>query len=75
MKRLLGLLVVLVVLGGTSVYANDASSVGGGKLLSIIQFSDAAENSGVHGRILERRYEEYRQGRFAVTTLDTQHIR
>ena len=73
MKRLLGLIAVLAVLGGTPVYANDAAS--SGKPLTFIQFSEAPENYGVHGRALDRRYDEYRQGRFAVMTLDTQHVR
>ena len=73
MKRLLGLIAVLVVLGGVPVYANDAAS--SGRLLSFTQFSEAPENHGVHGGVLQRRYDEYRHGRFAVTTLDTQHIR
>ena len=73
MKRVLGLVAVLVVLGGTAAYANDASS--SGKLLSFIQFSEAPENYGTPQRVLQRRYEEYRQGRFAVTTLDAQHMR
>lgn len=75
MKKLLGFIAVLVVLGGTPAYASDASSAGSGRLLSIIEFSQAPENHGVQGRMLERRYTEYRQGRFAVTTLDAQHVR
>ena len=73
MKRLLGLIAVLVVLGVVPAYANDMAS--SGKLLSFTQFSEVPENHGVHGRVLERRYDEYRHGRFAVTTLDAQHIR
>ena len=73
MKRLVGLIAVLVVMGGTPVYANEAAS--SGKFLSIIEFSQLRENHGVEGRMLDRRYDEYRQGRFAVTTLDTQHVR
>ena len=73
MKKLLGLVAVLLVMGGTPVYANDAAS--SGKLLSFIQFSEAPENHGAPQRVLQHRYEEYRQGRFAVTTLDAQHIR
>ena len=73
MKRLLGFAAVLVVLGGTPVYANDAAS--SGKLLSFIQFSEAPENHGAPQRVLQHRYDDYRQGRFAVTTLDAEHIR
>ena len=73
MKRLLGLIAVLVVLGGTPVYANDAAS--SGKILSFIQFSEVPENHGAPQRVLQKRYDDYRQGRFAVTTLDAQHIR
>ena len=73
MKRLIGLVAVLVVLGGTPVYANDAAS--SGKLFSFIEFSAAPENHGAPQRVLQHRYEGYRQGRFAVTTLDVQHIR
>ena len=73
MKKLLGLVAVLVVLGGTPVYANDAAS--SGKLLSFIQFSEAPENHGAPQRVLQHRYDDYRQGRFAATTLDAEHIR
>ena len=73
MKSLLGLIVVLVVLGGTPVYANDAAS--SGKILSFIEFSGAPENHGTPQRVLQYRYDEYRRGRFAVTTLDAQHMR
>ena len=73
MKKVFGIMMVLVVLGGMSVYANDAAS--SGKLLSFIQFSQAPENHGAPQRVLQRRYDDYRQGRFAVTTLDAEHIR
>ena len=73
MKRLLGFIAVLVVLGGTTAYANDAAS--SGKLLSFTQFSEAPENHGAPQRVLQHRYDDYRQGRFAVTTLDAEHIR
>ena len=68
MKKLLGLVTVLVMLGGAPVYANDAAS--SGKLLSFIEFSGVPENHGVPQRVLQHRYDDYRQGRFAVTTLD-----
>ena len=73
MKKLLGLIAVLVVLGVTPVHANDMAS--SGKFLSFIQFSEAPENHGAPWRVLQKRYDDYRQGRFAVTTLDAQHIR
>ena len=72
MKRLIGFVAILAVLGGAPVYADGA--VAGGKL-SIVEFSMAPENRGVPQRALEKRYADYRAGRFALTTLDTQHVR
>jgi len=54
------------------VYAESGS---GGKLLSYVEFSSAPQNQGIPQRVIDKRYSEYRSGRFAVTTLDTAHIR
>lgn len=72
MKKIVSVIGLLAVMA-TSAYA--VESAGSTKTLSIIQFSEAPENRGIHGRLLERRYQEYRNGRFAVTTLDTAHLR
>ena len=72
MKKMISMIGLLAVLT-TSAYALE--SAGNAKQLTIIQFSEAPENRGISGRLLERRYDEYRSGRFAVTTLDTAHLR
>ncbi len=71
MKKIVSVMGLLAMIA-TSAYAVESA---GGAKLSIIQFSEAPENRGIHGRMLDRRYEEYRNGRFAVTTLDTAHLR
>ncbi|MBI3252830.1 MAG: hypothetical protein HYZ52_05935 [Candidatus Omnitrophica bacterium] len=72
MKRLFGLLMVLTVLGAVPVYAEGVS---GSQTVSFIDFSAAPENYGAPQRLLQKRYDDYRQGRFVITTLDTQHMR
>lgn len=71
MKKIIALMFV-VAFFAAPVYAETGSS---GKLLSSIEFSSVPENRGMPQRVIDRRYEEYRNGRFAVTTLDTAHIR
>ena len=73
MKKFLGFAVVLMVLGTAPMLAY-AESASGAKL-SLIEFSAVRENHGASERVIEKRYEDYRQGRFAVTSLDTQHMR
>lgn len=72
MKKIVSVIGLLAVMA-TSAYA--VESVSSTKPMSIIEFSQAKENRGIQGRLLERRYQEYRNGRFAVTTLDTAHLR
>ncbi len=71
MKKLITLMFV-VAFFAAPVYADSGSSA---KLLSYIQFNAAPENRGMPQRVIDRRYEEYRSGRFAVTTLNTANIR
>ena len=71
MKKMIALMFVAVFFAAP-VYAGTGSS---GKLLSSIEFSSVPENRGMPQRVIDKRYDEYRSGRFAVTTLDTAHIR
>ena len=72
MKKMLGVIGLMTMMV-TSVYAGEGA--GSAQQLTFVQFSGASENRGISGRLLDRRYEEYRSGRFAVTTLDTAHLR
>lgn len=67
---------ILMVAFAVVLFAAPAFAVESGtRPLSILEFSAAPENRGMSQRLVERRYAEYRNGRFAVTTLDTAHIR
>lgn len=66
MKKLAGLMLVAALASVAPVYAEGASA----KPLSITQFSELTQNRGVGARQLDRLYSEYRNGRYAVTTLD-----
>lgn len=46
-----------------------------GKPLTVTQFAALAENRGLGARQIDRRYTEYRDGRYAVTTLDSSNAR
>lgn len=74
MKKLIAY-AVLAVAVLTSVPAYAETGVGSGKTLSIIEFSTLPQNHGLRGRVLDRKYEEYRQGRVPRTTLSTSNIR
>ena len=74
MKKTIAYVVLAVaVFGGAPVYAE--TSVGSDRPFSVIQFSDLSQNRGLSGRALDRKYEEYRQGRAPRTTLSTSSIR
>ena len=45
------------------------------KPLSIFQFSRLPENHSLQGRVLERKYQAYRQGRIPRTTLSVSSMR
>lgn len=73
MKKLLAVAIVAVMgLAAVPGYAATERAAG---TLSVIEFSNLPENRGVSGRMLDRRYEEYRQGRVPQTTLDVSNIR
>jgi hypothetical protein len=71
MKKVIALMLAAAFFAAP-VYAKTESS---GKVLSYLEFSAAPENRGMPQRAIDRRYYEYRNGRFAVTTLDAEHIR
>ncbi|GEM_PF-5368790 len=71
MKKIIALVFALAFFIAP-VYAESGSS---GKLLSYTEFSAAPENRGMPKRVVDNRYTEYRNGRFAITTLDTAHVR
>lgn len=74
MKTTLGVLaVVALMLAAVPVFAESAGT--DQKPLSIIQFSRLSENRGVDGRLLARKYEEYRQGRVPRPTLSASDMR
>lgn len=70
MKKIIALMFIAAFFTAP-VYAEGS----GTKPLSILEFSAARENRGMPQRVIDRRYSEYRNGHFAVTTLDTEHIR
>lgn len=65
--------VVSVMLVGTVPAI--AEVAGAEKPLSILQFSELSESRGLSGRVLDGRYQEYRQGRVPRTTLSTANVR
>ncbi len=74
MKKIIGAL-FLAVLFVTPAFAGDAG-VSTTKPLSIIEFQSLPENHGMTWRVIQRRYEEYRSGRYVPTsTLDTSRMR
>lgn len=72
MKIVIALMFVATFFAAPLAYAEAGSS---GKLLSYVEFGSAPENRGMSQRVIDKRYSEYRSGRFAVATLDTAHIR
>jgi hypothetical protein len=74
MKKIIAYAVLMTaVLSGAPVYAE--TGVGSDKALSIIQFSELPQNHGVPSKLLNKKYEDYRRGRVAVTTLSASNIR
>ena len=65
-------LIFAVAFFAAPAYA-DAESAG--KPLNYLEFSSAPENRSMPKRVVDWRYSEYRNGRIAVTTLDTAHLR
>ena len=74
MKNILasGILAVFV-LGSAPVYAETVGVAG--SILSYVEFQDIPENHGIHGRLLDQKYDAYRSGRVPQTTLSTSNIR
>ena len=66
-------IVSMMLVGAMPAFAEGVGSVGAP--LSSIQFSELSENRGLSGRLLDRKYQEYRQGRLPRTTLSTTSIR
>ncbi len=71
MKKVIALMFALAFFVAP-VYAESGSS---GKLISYTEFSSVPENRGMPQRAIQKRYEDYRRGRFAITTLDAAHVR
>ena len=68
MKKTLKVMLVLALVGmAIPAYAETSSSAGTGKSLSIVQFGQLPENHGAPSRLVQRRYEDYRAGRFVVS--------
>ena len=45
------------------------------KPMSTLQFSELTQNHGLSGRVLDRKYEEYRSGRVPLATLEPSRMR
>ena len=72
--KLVGFVSLLMLLASPSFAA--VESAGGDKVLSITQFEALPENNGAHFKMIQRRYEEYRKGRWIPkSTLTTEHLR
>ena len=73
MKKIIGFLFLMVVLV-TPVLASDTGAGTGS--LSAIQFSSLPENHGMPQRVIQKRYNDYRSGRYVpVSTLDVSRVR
>ena len=73
MKKILGFLLLGVMLVAPAMAADTGSGTG---TLSVIQFQSLPENHGMPQRVIQRRYEEYRGGRYVpATTLDASRVR
>lgn len=70
MKTSLKLIVIIlgVVMGTVPALAEVVDTE---KPFSVIQFSALPENRGLSGRLLDRKYEEYRQGRLPKVNSQT----
>ena len=76
MKTIFALAAVAVLSSSPAFALETAAGSGtGGRLLSSVEFAQVPENHGMPQRVVDRRYEEYRQGRLPVTTLDASRIR
>ena len=65
MKRAFAyVMLAVLMLSGVPVYAGTSGR--GDRTLSYIEFSDLPQNHGLRGRILDRKYEEYRRGRGTI---------
>ena len=76
MKKMIAL-AMFMALAVSSAYAVDAltASGSGSKTLSYVEFTSIPENHGMPYRVVQKRYEDYRQGLFPIATLDTSKIR
>ena len=70
-KTLVGMF--LLALMAMPAYAVEGTTAG--KTMSYIEFSSIPENHGASLRLVQKRYEDYRQGKFPVATLDTSRLR
>ena len=74
MKKMIAFAVLgLMVLGVAPAFAETAGA--SDRTLSIIEFSALPQNHGLSGRVLDRKYDDYRSGRVPVTTLSASNIR
>jgi hypothetical protein len=74
MKKALALAFGLMVLSAPAVVCS-AEDVSSGKLLTYVEFSSIPENRAIPKRLLDKRFEDYRNGWFAVSTLETERMR
>lgn len=76
MKKIIAL-TAFIVLTVSSAGALESAAVSGSgsKALSYVEFTSLPENNGAPYRVVQKRYEDYRQGRLPITTLNASEIR
>jgi hypothetical protein len=73
LMKVVGVVSLLAFLASPS-FAAEGKAVG--KVLSISEFEALPENNGAHFKMIQRRYEDYRKGRWVpASTLTTEHLR
>lgn len=72
MAKFVGAVSVLALLASPAFAAGEGAA---DKLLSITQFAALPDNHGAHFRMIQRRYEEYRKGRWVPSTLTVEKLR
>ncbi|MBI2094843.1 MAG: hypothetical protein HYT89_01595 [Candidatus Omnitrophica bacterium] len=72
-RGVLGVAALVLIAGSPAPVA--AETAMGNRPLSFVEFSALPDNHGAPLRLIQRKYEEYRSGRVARTTLDVSRLR
>ncbi len=67
--------VMLLVFAAAPMVLAEEGAVQSSTILTITQFGRLQENRGLDSKLVQRRYIEYRNGRFPVSTLDKASMR